>query len=74
RSGAQWLAPRPANAGGAPLFRQGLLASLHSVAPALASVNQLPLQQIEETLAALPAEWEQYGTRCGLLTVWGCKR
>ncbi|RAQ97608.1 class I SAM-dependent methyltransferase [Thermogemmatispora tikiterensis] len=68
-----WEAPLAGKACGAPLFRQDLLASLHSVAPALASVNQLPLQQIEETLAALPAEWEQYGTRCGLLTVWGCK-
>ncbi|GER85829.1 hypothetical protein KTAU_44630 [Thermogemmatispora aurantia] len=58
---------------GAPLFRRDLLASLQSVAPILASVNQVPLSLVEETLSALPAEWERQRTCCGLLTVWGCK-
>ncbi|MBE3568079.1 MAG: class I SAM-dependent methyltransferase [Thermogemmatispora sp.] len=66
-------APLAGKAHGAPLFRQDLLASLESVAPALASVNQVPLSQVKETLAALPAEWEHHGTHCGLLAVWGCK-
>ncbi|MBX5457864.1 MAG: class I SAM-dependent methyltransferase [Thermogemmatispora sp.] len=58
---------------GAPLFRRDLLASLQSVAPILAAVNQVPLSLVEETLAALPSEWEHHRTCCGLLTVWGCK-
>ncbi len=50
-----------------------LLASLQSVAPALASVNQVPLEKVQETLAALPAEWEHYGTGCGGVAVWAQK-
>ncbi|MBX5450343.1 hypothetical protein [Thermogemmatispora sp.] len=49
------------------------LTRLHSLAPALASTNQLPPPQADKTLAALPAEREHYGTCCGGLAVWGCK-
>nr|BBH93205.1 hypothetical protein KTA_14040 [Thermogemmatispora argillosa] len=48
-------------------------ARLHSVAPALASLTQIPFQQIQATLAALPAEWVQDSTHCGGLAVWGYK-
>ncbi|WP_376795802.1 class I SAM-dependent methyltransferase [Thermogemmatispora sp.] len=56
-----FVAPLSGRRYGAPLFQQDLLAS----------VNQVPLEQIEQTLAALPVEREQYQTGCGGMAVWG---
>jgi SAM-dependent methyltransferase len=55
---------------GAPLFRRDLQAALRSVAPMLARLNQVPLEQVEEMLRGLPGEWEQYRTAGAGLAVW----
>jgi SAM-dependent methyltransferase len=68
-----FIAPLAGQQRGAPLFRKDLLASLQGVAPVLASVNQVPLEKVQETLARLSTEWEHYGTGCGGVAVWARK-
>ncbi|WP_052890267.1 class I SAM-dependent methyltransferase [Thermogemmatispora carboxidivorans] len=58
---------------GAPLFREDVLSALRALEPQLAAVNHLPREQVAETLAALPQEWECLRTSSGGLAVWGRK-
>ncbi len=65
-----FAAPLSGQAQGGALFARDLLASLLALAPALATVNEVPLEQVQEVLIQLPEAWARCGTRCGGLAVW----
>ncbi|MBE3565843.1 MAG: hypothetical protein IMW90_08970 [Thermogemmatispora sp.] len=63
----------PSVASKQPLCERCLCRSLYLTQPQLAAVNHLPREQVAETLAALPQEWERLRTSSGGLAVWGRK-